>query len=282
MEKDKVLLSLKGKHNICWAIEQEFIILLYSSYSLKILNRCKYFALYFLLKVTLLGKSSLQLKKAYSINSTEAEINSNFEVFLECLRQQNPIEWGILDKVLRKHAIPWLYKKLSQSTSYNHPMKQQLAQEIYANSLQTYIRLVPTGTFESINNLTSLMYSIADKKLKETYRQIQKNGRVVYTDNNEWMSSFEDPKWQNDIQQSKQNELIEKMKVQLEQLSEKDREILLRFSSGEKLKDIAESMDVPQATCRKQKERALLRLRKLFFSTTKLLFLIAWTTSLWI
>lgn len=227
-----------------------------------------------------MGKSSLQLKKAYSTNSTEAEINSNFAVFLKSLRQQSPLEWGMLDKLLRKYTIPWLYKKLTRSTSYNHSMKQQLAQEIYANSLQTYIKLVPTGTFESVSNLISLMYSIADKKLKETYRKIQKNGRVIYTDNSEWMNSFEDPKWQNDVQQSKQQELISKMRKQLEQLSERDREILLRYANGEKLKDIAESMDVPQATCRKQKERALQRLRKLFFGTIKLLLLLTWITHL--
>lgn len=226
-----------------------------------------------------MSKSSLQLKKAYSINSTEAELNANFAIFLKCLRQQKPLEWGVLDKLLRKYTIPWLYKKLTKSTSYNHSMKQQLANEIYANSLQTYIRLVPTGTFESVSNLISLMYSIADKKLKETYRQIQKNGRVVYTDNNEWMNSFEDPKWQNDKQESKQQELIGKMRKQLEQLSERDREILLRYANGEKLKDIAESMEVPQATCRKQKERALQRLRKLFFGTIKLLLLLTWITN---
>jgi RNA polymerase sigma factor (sigma-70 family) len=225
-----------------------------------------------------LSKSSLQLKKAYSISSTEAELNSNFEIFLQCLRQQEPLEWGILDKLLRKYTISWLYKKLTKSTSYDHGTKQQLANEIYANSLQTYIRLVPTGTFESVSNLVSLMYSIADKKLKETYRQIQKNGRVVYTDNNEWMNSFEDPKWQDDKQEAKQEDLIGKMREQLELLSEKDREILLRFASGEKLKDIADSLEVPQATCRKQKERALLRLRKLFFGTIKLLLLLTWIT----
>ena len=225
-----------------------------------------------------MSKSSLQLKKAYSIKSTEAELNASFATFLECLCQQNPLEWGILDKLLRKYTIPWLYKKLTRSTSYNHSMKQQLANEIYANSLQTYIRLVPTGTFETVSNLISLMYSIADKKLKETYRQLQKNGRVIYTDNNEWMNSFEDPQWKTDKQQSKQQELIGKMQKQLELLSERDRSILLRFASGEKLKDIAESMDVPQATCRKQKERALHRLRKLFFGTIKLLLLLTWTT----
>jgi DNA-directed RNA polymerase specialized sigma24 family protein len=158
-------------------------------------------------------------------------------------------------------------------------MKEQLSQEIYANSLQTYIRLIPNGTFESISNLVSLMYSIADKKLKETYRAIQKNGRVVYTDNSEWMNSFEDPKWQNQVHLDRQQELITKMQSKLEELSNRDKEILLRFASGEKLKDIAISMDVPQATCRKQKERALQRLRKLFFDTVKLLVLLTWITS---
>jgi DNA-directed RNA polymerase specialized sigma24 family protein len=226
-----------------------------------------------------LSKSSLQLKKAYSIQSKEEEINEHFDLFLKNLIEQKPLEWGLLDKILRKSTIPWLYKKLTRSTNYNHSMKEQLSQEIYANSLQTYIRLIPNGTFESISNLVSLMYSIADKKLKETYRAIQKNGRVVYTDNSEWMNSFEDPKWQNQVHLDRQQELITKMQSKLEELSNRDKEILLRFASGEKLKDIAISMDVPQATCRKQKERALQRLRKLFFDTVKLLVLLTWITS---
>ena len=223
-----------------------------------------------------MSKSSLQLKKAYSIKSKEDELNQHFDLFLKNLVEQQPLEWGILDKLLRRYTIPWIYKKLTKTTSYHHGKKQQLSQEIYANSLQTYIKLVPNGTFESVSNLISLMYSIADKKLKETYRQIQKNGRVVYTDNNEWMSSFEDPQWENDIQNSQQQELVTKMKSKLQKLSERDREILLRYANGEKLKDIAESMDVPQATCRKQKERALQRLKKLFFDTVKLLLLLSW------
>lgn len=226
-----------------------------------------------------MSKSSLQLKKAYSIHSKEDEINQHFDLFLKNLIEQKPLEWGLLDKILRKSTIPWLYKKLTRSTNYNHSMKEQLAQEIYANSLQTYIRLVPNGTFEAVSNLVSLMYSIADKKLKETYRAIQKNGRVVYTDNNEWMNSFEDPKWQNQVHLDRQQELITKMKSKLDELPERDRAILLRFASGEKLKDIAISMDVPQATCRKQKERALQRLRKLFFDTVKLLVLLTWIIS---
>jgi DNA-directed RNA polymerase specialized sigma24 family protein len=124
-----------------------------------------------------------------------------------------------------------------------------------------------------------LMYSIADKKLKETYRQIQKNGRVVYTDNNEWMNSFEDPKWKSEVDEDAQKELYTKMQSKLSELSERDREILLRFANGEKLKDIAISMEIPQATCRKQKERALQRLRKLFFGTIKLLLLLTWIIS---
>jgi hypothetical protein len=38
-------------------------------------------------------------------------------------------------------------------------------------------------------------------------------------------------------------------------------------------------MEIPQATCRKQKERALQRLRKLFFGTIKLLLLLTWIIS---
>lgn len=226
-----------------------------------------------------MGKSSLQLKKAYSINSKEEEINQSFDLFLKNLILQKPLEWGILDKLLRRYTVPWLYKKLTRSTSYNHSMKRQISEEIYANSLQTYIKLVPNGTFETVNNLISLMYSIADKKLKETYRQIQKNGRVVYTDNNEWMNSFEDPKWKSEVDEDAQKELYTKMQSKLSELSERDREILLRFANGEKLKDIAISMEIPQATCRKQKERALQRLRKLFFGTIKLLLLLTWIIS---
>ena len=159
-----------------------------------------------------MSKSSLQLKKAYNIHSKEDQINEHFAHFFQNLCDQKPLEWGILDKLLRKTAIPWLYRKLTQTTSYNHSIKQQLAQEIYANSLQTYVRLLPNGSFESVSNLMSLMYSIADKKLKETYRQIQKNGKVVYTDNSEWMNSFEDPKWKDDAFKAQQKELVVKLR----------------------------------------------------------------------
>lgn len=216
-------------------------------------------------------------KYSFGINSNEEELNEHFDVFLARLRANSYTEWGILDRLLRKKTIPWLCGKLSNSPKYRYGVAIQIAEEVYSDSIQTYIRLVESGTFESVSNLVSLMYSVADRKLKERYRKITKDGRFVFTDNDDWMQSFEDPYWNEEEQQTAQNEQLSKMRKHLQDLSEKDRQILLRFANGEKLKDIADSLNIPEATCRKQKERALKRLKKSFFNTktsTKLISII--------
>ena len=202
------------------------------------------------------------------------DIDARFGSFLLELQQGHTGSWNLLVKRLRQVTIPWLIIKTGQLPGYALQSNQEFSAEVFAESLVKFYELFAEGEFSNYQALQSLMFRIAELKLKEGLARIQKFKKVYRSDSDEQMEAM--------IQQSekgKEKDLtrqIQALKRHMSQLPEADRVLLQRYYRGEKLIDIARDMDITEASCRKRKQRALEKLKKQFNQIFVLLMSMQW------
>jgi RNA polymerase sigma factor (sigma-70 family) len=177
----------------------------------------------------------------------------DFQQFLGRLKAGDDEAWENLCFVLRRLITYWL---MSKGRLYRE------AQYIYHESFTTFYEIFPSCEFENFHKLKSCILSIADKKLKEYFRQQQKEQRFIniedsYRDNNPLPSSFK----------SEEMERVERrlfIKSIVLSLKEQEKDILYSYYYyGEKLKEIAQRLGTTEENCRIIKFRALKKLKRI-------------------
>ena len=143
--------------------------------------------------------------------------------------------------------------------------------EIFANALATYYPLFEKGNFSKPQELQSLMFRVAELKMKEGYAQLKKD-RLMYFSNSGNIPDVTDG-GELTTEEENKKERIEKIQRELKNLSKEDRELLQRYYAGEKMVAIAKELNFAESSIRKRKQRALDRLKKLVGQYINLLIL---------
>jgi DNA-directed RNA polymerase specialized sigma24 family protein len=203
----------------------------------------------------------------------------DFKVMLLALQRRDQAAWSNLVSQLRSTTLPWIAKRLGVLPAHALLSKQELALEIFADSLSKYFDLFEKGTFTKPEELQSLMFKIAELKTFEAFRRLGKEA-LIYRPQNE--SDFERalahiPDWSDADEQAK--ERAKTLQRHLASLKPEEQILLQRFYEGEKMSQLAAQMNTTEENLRKRKQRALERLKQLFSATATafLLFCQTWT-----
>lgn len=192
-----------------------------------------------------------------------------FEDFLKTLKNGNDEEWQWLVNHLRERAVPWIRKKDGNLPAGTIVSEGYFVEEVFAESLIKFYELFKTGTFKSLADLRGLIFRIAELKLKEGYRSVKKDQRIFFPEF--FQKTMEDVEGEDFSESIKSQQiLVKELEAQLAELPKEEREILLRYSKGEKIKQISEDLGLKQETGRKKKQRALQTLRAKLYQTFKI------------
>lgn len=187
---------------------------------------------------------------------------TNFPSFLAALRRQDDAAWEWLLNHFRERVVPYIRKKDGRLPKDAIVSTEYFIEEVFSNSLIKFYELFEKGNFSNLGQLRGLMFRIAEIKLKEAYRQLKRD-RVLYFSENESSKNQIADTVELTEREQKEQKVILKLESALKHLPESDREVLLRFAKGERLKNIAADLDINEVSCRKKKQRALGKLRKL-------------------
>lgn len=184
----------------------------------------------------------------------------NFEDFLTALRKGDSEKWEWLVAHFRERAIPWIVKKDGNLPKDAIISQKYFVEEIFSESLIKFFELFKTGNFNGLPDLRGLLFRIADLKLKEGYRAFRKDQIIFFP---EFFQKTAEDKEAKDFsaQIEEQQLLVKTLEAELANLPNEEKEILLRYSKGEKLKNISVSLGLKEENGRKKKQRALKTLR---------------------
>ena len=190
----------------------------------------------------------------------EQQAQQNFNLFLQALNAGRDKEWQWLVKHLRDKAVPWIRKEDGNLPTDAIVSESYFIEEVFSESMIKFYELFRTGAFSSLGDLRGLLFKIAALKLKEGYRAVKRD-KVIYFPELFSASLKHEFEGSEKEQIEAQQELAKAMQVQLDTLPKDEREILLRYSRGEKLKQISQDLSLKEETGRKKKQRALNKLR---------------------
>ena len=176
---------------------------------------------------------------------------TDFIGFLEKLKCGNARSWYQLDFVLKRIVCKWLNQK-------SIPVDDSI--EIYNSVFSIFYEKIQQTKFENFKNLKSYVFSIAENKVKEFYRNKVNQRR------NESIDIEHYSKYIFAITNVKQEEIADQLyKVEqcLQLLSEKERTIIyLVYKEGKLLKEAAKILAIGESNARVIKHRALEKIRK--------------------
>ena len=175
----------------------------------------------------------------------------DFNGFLEKLKSGDERSWYQLDFVLKRIICKWLNGR-------NIPVSDST--EIYNTVFSVFFEKLPQTQFESFRNLKSYVFSIAENKVKEYYRNRAKHHR------DESLDEVHYSKYLRVIlnaTQSDNEEQLFKVERCIEMLSEQERKILyLVYREGRPLKEAAGLLSIGESNARVIKHRALEKIKK--------------------
>ncbi|MEL6863465.1 MAG: sigma factor-like helix-turn-helix DNA-binding protein [Bacteroidota bacterium] len=149
--------------------------------------------------------------------------------------------------------------------------RTQFIEEVFEESLFKFYDLLHAGTFNSYNDLEAMIVTICSYKLKEGFVRLKKERRLYCVEADQ-LNYLREAQYANELaSQQKQEELLMLVHQKMLLLPYEDREILNSFFEGQELNDIAKSLSISSAACRKRKQRALDKLRSLVFQSHKAL-----------
>lgn len=185
-----------------------------------------------------------------------------FDLFLLDLRQQEDAAWIWLLDHFREKVVPYIRKRDGRLPKDTIVSVDYFIEEVFANSLIKFYELFEKGEFADLGQLRGLMFRIAELKLKEGYKKVKKDKALFFSDDatSESSSPFEE----NEASlEQEEKQVVSQLQTALQELSESDRQVLLRFANGDQLKIIAAELEINEVSCRKKKQRALEKMRKL-------------------
>ncbi|MFT4758507.1 MAG: DNA-directed RNA polymerase specialized sigma24 family protein [Paraglaciecola sp.] len=203
-----------------------------------------------------------------SVTKLSYDPGIKFLHFLEQLRGQAQPEWQWLMDMFRAKVKPYLFKIDGNLPAGTIASVDEFIEEVFANSLFRFYEQFAGGQFQSLPELRSLMFRIAEFKLKEGYYRVRRDKLLYFTDDVRTSNLTE---YQDDlsIREEQEREAILELRDQLELLNPTDKELLVRFAKGEELGSIALNLGLEAAACRKRKQRALDKLKILVINALK-------------
>ena len=188
--------------------------------------------------------------------------------FLEQLRAQAQPEWQWLLDMFRAKVKPYLFKIDGNLPAGAIASVDEFIEEVFANSLYRFYEQFAEGDFQSFAELRSLMFRIAEFKLKEGYYRVRRDSLLYFTDDVR-TSNLTEHQDELSVRESQEKETILELRNQIDQLPPLDRELLIRYAKGEELGSIALNLGLEAAACRKRKQRALDKLKALVVNALK-------------
>ncbi len=207
------------------------------------------------------SNSSHKMSEAHSINY---DPETSFEEFMSGLRQKQSLEWRWLVRHFRQVVVPWIRKKDGNLPLDSIVSVDDFVEEVFAKSMVRYYELFQEGTFHSLGDLRGLIFRIAEYKLKEGYHSVKRDKRIFFSDENGNEKLHDDAS-----KNLEQRELVKALENEMNKLPAEDQELLLRYSNGERLKDIADDLGIDETSCRMRKYRAMKRLKGLMWGVFK-------------
>jgi RNA polymerase sigma factor (sigma-70 family) len=175
----------------------------------------------------------------------------DFGTFLGKLKDRDERSWAQLNFVLKRIIFKWLNRKQIQSDAVT---------EIYNNTMAVFFEKMPALEFDSFHGLKSYVFSIADNKVKEYYREDARQRR------HESLDTRSEYKYVYVMAESDQEDLQERIKRAeklYDRLAQNEREVmLLVYKEGKSLKEAALIMGLSDVNVRVIKHRALGKMRK--------------------
>lgn len=199
---------------------------------------------------------------------------NDFKAQLLRLRQRDQSSWAVLVGQLRRVTLPWIVKKVGALPSYALLSQQEFALEIFADSLSKYYDLFENGSFTKPEELQSLMFKVAEFKIKEALRRLSKEALIYRPQGDEDFEKalHKTPDWTQEDDQTRDR--AKSLQRHLDTLKPDERLLLQRFYAGEKMSQIAQEMNTSEENLRKRKQRALDRLKQLFGAITSMIWMI--------
>ena len=175
----------------------------------------------------------------------------DFIGFLENLKSGNERSWYQLDFVLKRIVCKWLNQK-------RIPVDDSI--EIYNSVFSVFYEKIKKTKFDNFKKLKSYIFSIAENKIKEFYRN------KVNSRRNESIENVHYSRYMFAITNSKQVEVEERI-YQVEKcfelLTQKERKIIhLVYKEEKLLKEVAKILTIGESNARVIKHRALEKIRK--------------------
>lgn len=197
----------------------------------------------------------------------EQKAINNFVDFVAQLKAQKQQEWQWLMAHFEELVIPWLFKKASLPVDYTMS-KSAFIEEVFANSTYKFYELFKTGEFRALSDLRGLMFKIAALKLKEGYQKVKRDKLIYFSDN---LLTVEGNAFKLSLGERRRREALNEIKEHIYNLPNDEQQILTEYLKGESFKEIAETTGLSEANCRKKKQRALTKVKKMFFDAIRFL-----------
>jgi len=195
----------------------------------------------------------------------------DFESLLAGLRRRDVQAWSLAVGQMRQVTLPWLRRRVGRLPSYALVEEQEFVLEIFADSLAKFYDLFDSGNFGKAADMQSLMFRVAELKMKEAFARLQKDALIYRPASPE---AFEvavqkQPDWTADDDLARERAVA--LQQQFATLEADERDLLQRFYSGEKMSRLAQELGLTEENLRKRKQRALDRLKQLMKLTVNLL-----------
>ena len=197
--------------------------------------------------------------------------NKDFDSFLAALHRKDEKAWNWLVAKFRKKLVPYLHKRITSYPRSALLSKNQFIEEVIEEVLLQFFQLFQTGSFANYGNLEAAVVTVASYKLKEGFARLKREQRLAFVDTTE-LDRLKETASNEDL--SANSDQIMLVQEKLNQLPNKDKDLLVRYFDGEELQDIASDLKISAAACRKRKQRIIEKLKALVFKTINLLFLI--------
>lgn len=203
-----------------------------------------------------------------SVTKLSYEPEIEFSRFLKQLREQAQLEWQWLMDMFRAKVKPYLFKIDGNLPTGTIASVDEFIEEVFANSLFRFYEQFAEGEFQSLPQLRSLMFRIAEFKLKEGYYRVRRDGLLYFTDDVR-VGNLTEHQDDLSMRELAEKETISELRNQIEVLNPTDKELLVRYAKGEELGSIALNLGLEAAACRKRKQRALDKLKALVVNALK-------------
>lgn len=194
-------------------------------------------------------------------NTQIAETGVAFEEWAEALRQGESVAWQQFILLLNQKLMPWLKQKAMTPPKESVISKADLVEEAFTETLLFVHKNFATGTFANLAAVRGWCFKIANFKLHEAWRKVKLQQHLYFTD--DWNGIIKEEITLN-AADVKEQQMAEQVKQYIKTLEKMDQEILVAFANGEAFNEIADEFGLTAANCRKRKQRAIEKIKRLF------------------